>query len=71
LTPLPLIDSLSFSTYCYGYWLRVVTSTTLNGTLSSLGGLCVVTLELIGLVVNMFYTLIFLGHYPNLCFAIK
>jgi hypothetical protein len=42
--------------------------TTLIGTLLILGGLyVVVALELTGLVLNIFYTSIFLGHSPDLC----
>ncbi len=68
LTPLALNDSLSFNTY-YGCWLWIViTCTTYIGTLSGLGNLGVVaTLELTGLVLNMLYTLVFLGHSPDLC----
>jgi hypothetical protein len=71
LTPLTLIDSLYFNT-CSGYCLQVITtSTKLTGTLLSLGDLDVVALELTSLVLNMFYTWIFLGHFPNLCSALK
>ncbi len=44
------------------------TTTSLIGTLLVLGGFGVVmALELIGLVLNMFFTSMFLGHFPNLC----
>jgi hypothetical protein len=43
----------------------------LTGTLSSLGGLGVITLELIGLALNMFYTSILLGHSPCLFLALE
>jgi hypothetical protein len=70
-TPLVLTGSPFLNPCCFDYWLWVVTLTiTLTGTL--LGGLgVVITLELIGLVLNMFYTSIFLGHFPNLCYALK
>jgi len=46
----------------------VTVTTTLIGTLSILGGLNVlVALELIGLILNMFYNLTFIGHSPYLC----
>jgi len=45
----------------------VTVATTSIGTLSILGGLnVVVALELIGLVLNMFYTLTFIGPSPYL-----
>jgi len=67
--PLTLTSSLSFSTCCFGYWLQVViTATTLISTLSGLSSLnVVVAFELIGLVLNMFCTSIFLGRSPYLC----
>jgi hypothetical protein len=64
-----LTSSLSLNTCCTNYWLQVVITTiTLIGTLLVLGGLNVVmALKLIGLVLNMFCTSIFLGHSPYLC----
>jgi len=50
----------------------VISTTTLIGTLLILDGLGVVmTLELIGLILNMFCTSILLGHSPNHCSTIK
>jgi hypothetical protein len=71
-TPLALTDSLSFDTCCFGYWLRIViTTTTLIGTLLGLGGLgVIVALKLTCLELNIFCTSFFLGHYLNICFAL-
>lgn len=67
--PLALIGSLSFNICYFGCWLWVVTiATTLTSTLLGLGSLgVIITLELTNLVMNMFWTSIFLGHFPDLC----
>ncbi len=73
LAPLVLTGSLSLNTYYFDYWLRVVTvATTLIGTLSILDSSCVVVaLELTCLVLDMFYTSIFLGHSVDLCYVLE
>jgi hypothetical protein len=69
LAPLTLISSLFLNTFFY-YWLQIITiATTLISTLLSLG--VVITLELTSLVLNMFCTLIFLGHSLDLCFTLE
>jgi hypothetical protein len=46
--------------------------TTLTSTLLVLGNLnVVIALELKGFVLNKFCTSIFMGHFPNLCFALE
>ncbi len=71
--PLILINSLSLNTCCYDYWLRIVTtSITLASTLLVLDGLGVImALKLIGLVLNMFCTSIFLGAFSIFMFYVK
>ncbi len=49
----------------------VTTTIILIDMLLVLGGLDVVALELTSLVMNMLCTLIFLGHFPNLCCALE
>jgi hypothetical protein len=62
-------NSLSFNTCYFDCWLRIEkTTTTLTSTLSCLGDLGVLAIvELIVLVLNMFFTLVFLGHSPFIC----
>jgi len=71
LAPLVLISSFSFNTCCLGCRLQVMTiATTLIGTLSSLGGLGVVTLELIGLFQHVLHFGLF-GTFSRSMFSIR
>ncbi len=68
LYSLVLISSHFFNTCYFDCWMRVVTTTTtLNGTFSSLGSFGVVIVKLTSLVLNMFYISVFLGHFSILC----
>jgi hypothetical protein len=73
LVPLAVIGYLSLNICCFGYWLQIVTTTTtLIDTLWGLGSLgVVVAFELTRLILNMFCTLIFLGHFSYLCSMLK
>jgi len=72
-TPLALTSSLSLNICCSNYWLQVVIiATTLTGMLSILGGLdAIMALKLTCLVLNMFCTSVFWGHFPNLCSTLE
>jgi hypothetical protein len=72
-TSLALTSSLSLNTCCSNYWLQVLTvTTTLTSMLSIVGGLdAIEALKLTRLVMNMFCTLVFLGHSLDLCSTLE
>lgn len=49
----------------------MTTSATLIGTLSSLSSLSVIVIKVTSLVLNMFCTLVFLGHSLDLCSTLE
>jgi len=71
--PLALTNSLSLNICCFDYQLHVVTiATTLTNMLSILGDLdVIVALKLTSLVLNMFCTSIFWGHFLDLCYTLE